>query len=133
MTTVHLHRTRSDKNGTFGVMYLGGKPVAVTCEDPWKYNRRGESCIPEGKYKCVPHSGPKYSNVWEVTGVENRDAILIHAGNTTDDTQGCILVGTKFGELNGKPAVLQSQSALLRLRATLPREFWLHVMKGEPE
>lgn len=131
MTVVVLLRNRSDKNGTFGVLYVNGKAEAVTCEDPWNMNLRNKSCIPEGKYRCVPHSGPKYSNVWEITNVPNRSAILIHHGNTIADTQGCVLVGLRYGELNGLPAVLQSRPAMMKLRSILPREFTLTIMKEE--
>ncbi|HYH63435.1 MAG TPA: DUF5675 family protein [Urbifossiella sp.] len=133
MSDLFLRRTISSDKGTFGVLTRNGKTLCVTCEDPWRDNARGESCIPAGRYRCVGFNGAKYKDVWEVTGVPNRTAILIHAGNTMNDTRGCILVGKRLGEVDGLPAVLDSRSALDALRLTLPREFWLTVIDRSPE
>ena len=127
MMNLTLTRAPSTAHGTFGILTLEGRPLCVTCEDPWKNNRRNESCIPTGTYQCRNHNGKKYTNVWEVTNVPGRKAILIHAGNTTDDTEGCILVGESFDELDGKPAVLRSRVALMKLRGLLPDNFSLTI------
>lgn len=116
---------------TLGKMYVDGKFLCYTLEEPWKDNKRQISCIPEGVYKCVPHDGMKFQNVWEVTNVPNRKAILLHSGNTTDDIEGCILLGMQRGTLKGKPAVLRSKEALLKLRSLyLNKEFQLTIIKG---
>ncbi len=132
MTHLYLNRFAQSDSGTFGVITLDNKPIAVTCEDPWKDNKTGESCIPEGTYKCVPHSGEKYKNVWRLENVPNRTAILIHNGNTIKDTQGCILVGEKLGYVVGRPAILNSKRKLTELQATLPKEFMITInsLKG---
>lgn len=103
---------------TLGVMVDTdtGHFICATLEEPWKENKRQISCIPEGTYVCKPHSGNKFQNVWEVTNVPNRSAVLIHAGNTTDDIEGCILVGMEHGILNHKEAVIRSREALLKIR-----------------
>ena len=124
---VTLKRAAESIEGTFGIMSVAGIPMCVTCEDPWIDNKTNISCIPEGVYKCVPHNGAKYKDVWRLEYVPGRSAILIHAGNTEDDTHGCILVGLTLGELNGKPAILNSRKALDFLRAILPDEFMLEV------
>lgn len=83
-----------------------------TLEDLWKGNQRRVSCIPQGEYQAGPHSGPRFKDVWELKAVQGRSAILIHAGNTEDDTEGCILVGT--GVSKGK--LLNSREAVDHLR-----------------
>ena len=124
---IRLARVTQGENETFGVLLKDDKPLCVTIEDPWKDNQVGISCIPAGTYSVSPHNGRKYRNVWILTNVANRSAILIHAGNTTDDTRGCILVGQYFGELDDKPAVLNSRKVLNWLRKTLPEHFDLKV------
>lgn len=129
---VDLYRTPSTMSGTFGILCINDIPACVTCEDPWRENMRQVSCIPAGTYQCGKFSGTRYTNVWEVKSVPNRTAILIHAGNTMDDTQGCILVGLAFGTLNGKPAVVNSNMALDMLRKRLPDTFTLTIHGKEP-
>lgn len=128
MRTVILERDFSGPEGTFGRLIEHGLHLCYTCEDPWNNNQQGMSCIPEGLYTCSPHSGPKYQNVWQVEGVPGRSAILVHQGNTIDDTQGCILVGASLGEVKGKPAVTGSRVALDKLREHLPMVFKLEVV-----
>ena len=38
------------------------------------------------------------------------------------DIEGCILVGSEFGELNGVPAVLESRKAFNRLQSSVGEE-----------
>lgn len=119
----------SGEEGTFGGIYNSEAiRLCVTCEDPWNDNAKGKSCIPAGIYRVKKFSGTRYKNVWEITGVPGRAAILIHNGNTTDDTQGCVLVGARFGTVNGKRAVLDSVLTLDKLRSILPDEFALEVI-----
>lgn len=94
------------------------RPIA-TLELPWKYNLRNVSCIPEGIYELALHNSSKFGRCFKVCDVHNREAILIHAGNTTRDTEGCILVGLKFGHIRGEEAVLNSKQTLNQLFGTL--------------
>ena len=69
-----------------------------TVEDEWRDNQRGISCIPLGEYRVVPHGWEpvnpfKFKQTWQVTDVPKRTGILFHAGNSFNDTEGCILVG----------------------------------------
>lgn len=131
METLLLNRLRTSDEGTFGELlrdtYSGPLRIAVTCELPWNENLPGLSCIPFGSYLCRPHFGDKFKNVWELAQVPGRSDILIHNGNTVQDTDGCILVGAHFGALAGVPAVLESVCALQRLRNQLPKFFTLKI------
>lgn len=74
-------------------MILGVKHQPIfTLENPQR-STTVDSRIPAGTYQCGPYSSPKFPNVWEITKVPERTAILIHAGNTEKDTTGCVLVG----------------------------------------
>lgn len=127
--TLKLQRVSYRKDCTLGVLYDQEQDLfCCILEEPDLDNQKGISCIPEGEYICKPHSG-KIKDVWEITNVPNRTAILIHSGNTTDDIEGCMLTGRFFGKLKGKTAVLSSKVALEGLRAYigLKNEFKLII------
>ena len=75
-----------------------------TLEPTWRdyqhgaYKIKGKSAIPEGRYAVVISYSPKFKAWLPILlgGPEfNRQwqGIRIHAGNTAEDTEGCILVG----------------------------------------
>lgn len=129
---VHLQRGVMSDEGTFGMLSMDGRPLCVTCEDPWNDNKNNISCIPPGKYECRKYSGTKYKNVWILEGTGHRKAILIHAGNTKKNTEGCILVGARFGVLGGLFAILDSVRTINMLRRTLPDRFTLLISNPNP-
>jgi hypothetical protein len=92
-------------------LLIDGKPSFVTLEDAWKDNAKQVSCIPTGTYKIVRHKSPRFGKTYKVLDVPDRSEILIHAGNTHEDTQGCILVGLMFGVLGAQTAILSSRTA----------------------
>ena len=119
-------------NCTLGALYDSeGDMFLATLEEPNKGNQKGISCIPEGIYNVVPHNGV-VKNVYRLENVPDRSGILIHIGNTTDDIEGCILVGLSHGKLGGKPAVMKSVAAMDSLRShirnrTSKDEFTLQI------
>lgn len=116
MKTAYLIRTYHGDH-TAGILTLtDGNKVLFTCntlELPDKENQRRVSCIPTGTYNVVPYSSAKYKSAYHVENVKNRDAILIHAANTTADLLGCIGVGefSKLGE------IINSRKTLTKLKA----------------
>ena len=106
-----LFKTPEVTRGVFIDDYTG-RILCASLELPWKDNKQDISCIPTGNYICNPYSSGKYKNVYQVMDVENRTYILIHVGNTVNDILGCILPGTKFGNLDGLKAVYSSKVAL---------------------
>jgi len=128
-----LNREASSNHGTLGeILDPGGSHVCYTIERPWLNNDSGTSCIPTGTYTCAPHNSAAHPNVWELENVPGRTAILIHNGNTENDSLGCIIVGSSQGTLNGLPAVLGSKAMLDLLRQKLPSSFVLTITGAEP-
>lgn len=103
-----LIRLEQGQDGTFGVMRLDGRVFCVTLEPPDKGNQADISCIPTGEYVCRRVESPRFGETYEITGVPGRTHILLHPGNVTDDTRGCVLLGKHFGKLRGDRAVLNS-------------------------
>jgi len=120
---VILDRFKETRDGTFGRLILDGKVLCVTLEEPWLGNKSKISCIPAGTYTANKYSGTKFKDVWHVEEVPGRSFILIHAGNTIEDTEGCILVGTRHNSVG----VVESKKALDYLRTVLSKSFTLEV------
>jgi len=125
MKTLTIKRISEIEDGTFGVILDGKTPFAVTLEKNWVDNQKNISCIPAGSYRCVRRLYHKHGYwTFEVMGVPGRTAILIHSGNTEDDSMGCILVGESFGVLKEKTAILSSKEGF--------KEF-MERLKGQDE
>lgn len=128
---------RKDKY-TIGHLYINGKYFCDTLEDPDRglassmsnsqiamKKIKGDTAIPTGLYKITLNvASSKYSNfnkypyakfcngkMPRLLNVPGYEGVLIHAGNTQKDTEGCILVG--MNRQVGK--VLDSQKTFKKL------------------
>lgn len=125
MTTAILDRYAYLHNGTAGVLTVEGQSFA-TVEKPWINNEQFRSCIPEGTYAVKRYSSARFPDTWEIQDVEGRARILIHAGNSPKDVEGCIAVG--MAEDDRDPLwVVGSIPAMNELRKILPDEFDLII------
>lgn len=92
---------------TVGRLYVDGKLYCNTLEDVVRDLDKeakvpGKTAIPDGTYKVIFNWSPKFGrNLPRLLNVPHFDGILIHPGNTADDSAGCILVGknTEVGRL----------------------------------
>jgi hypothetical protein len=127
-----LIRYDEDRDGTFGVLLIDGKPFAATLEPMDRGNARNVSCIPAGEYLCSIVDSPHFGRTFEVQDVPDRDHILFHSGNVIEDTAGCILVGEREGKLRGDRAVLNSGATFRRFLATCSglTEFRLEIVEA---
>lgn len=113
---------------TIGKMSIDGKYVCDTCEDAdrlyyGKPKVKGVTAIPCGRYEVVqnvvsPRFGSRtfYKNLCggclpRLVNVPQFDGVLIHCGNSAQDSDGCILVGKN--KAVGK--VLESQATFTKL------------------
>lgn len=111
MKLVHLKRLEASKECVLGALFVDGKWICQTLENPWLGNASDISCIPTGAYDCWRTESPKYGTTYVVAEVEGRTHILFHWGNTADDTEGCILLGMQPGNIGCKRAVIHSKIA----------------------
>lgn len=116
---------------TIGKLYIDTHYFCDTCEDRARDIERegkeyGKTAIPYGTYKVtLGVQSPKYSQRasydWckgylpRLLNVPHFEGILIHAGNTAEDSAGCILVGEN--KVVGK--VINSMATLKRLYGIL--------------
>ena len=100
-----------------GLLKYGENLSLWTLECPWRENQIFTSCVPDGSYAVVAFDSADHPGCWVLTPVQDRNGILIHIGNTVEDTQGCILVG-QFQEPG---RVTNSRDALRQLNYTLNR------------
>lgn len=114
---------------TIGKMYIDGQYLCDTIEDTDRGLTQtmtsqqiavkkvyGKTAIPTGRYKVTLTFSNKFKRVLPlVNDVIGFLGIRIHAGNTADDSLGCIIVG----ENKIKGGVVNSKVTLERLMAKL--------------
>lgn len=122
MTMLTLIRNQVCSERTMGVIEDAPRKI-YTLELPYRNNHPFTSCIPPGVYGVVPHYSSSKGKCFKVLGVPHRSEVLIHVGNTVDDTEGCILVGFTLAP----SAVFQSKKALEYLLDTYPNGFTLSI------
>ena len=120
-----LRRIARRDTYTIGKLYIDGVYFCDTCEDkdrglkqslPASVNKamkkKGATAIPTGRYQVtLKVKSPRFSQKKQydfckgylprLINVPGFEGVLIHIGNTSNDTEGCILVGrnTKVGKV----------------------------------
>ena len=111
-----------------------GKKLCDTLEPIWRNYDGGElkipkkSAIPEGTYRVVTTYSLRFRKYLPLlVGVPGFEGVRIHAGNTSRDTEGCILVGQNLQV--GK--VLWSRITLEKLMKLIEneKEIYLTIKK----
>lgn len=119
---LQLVRNNTWKQYTEGKLYLDGVYFCDTLEDTdrgldqsmseFEIKRRkiyGQTCIPSGEYKVILNMSPRFKKILpRILDVKGFEGILMHAGNTVQDSSGCILLGTKSSDgvlINSRKAV----------------------------
>lgn len=128
-----LTRKEMEKKQTLGELEIAESGNVIfsckTIELPWLGNQRNISCIPTGTYKVVKRTSERYGTHFQVLNVPDRAMILIHAGNYYTQTQGCILVGSGFQDINQDNVrdVVESKKTLQRIYSLMPDQFELKI------
>lgn len=80
---------------TAGSLLINGRFFCYTLEDQERASKIwGRTAIDRGRYQVVMTYSNRFKKVLPLLlNVPNFEGVRIHAGNTADDTEGCILVG----------------------------------------
>lgn len=129
------------KDSMPGQMLVDGVYVCHTLEDEPRVKKvKGETAIPAGTYVVtLRHEGgfhEKYAKLYPemhqgmlwIRDVPGFEFILIHQGNTDDDTAGCVLVGEDLVEIGGEHLLRNSAVAYRKLYPMVAEA----LQRGEP-
>lgn len=120
---LRLKRVFQNDKYTIGNLYWDDMYLCDTLEPPVKV---AHPCIPKGTYEIkYLYSGKFGCDMPTLMNVNGRLGILIHTGNTPDDTKGCILVGRNT--MVGK--VLRSKTTFYYLTSILKGFIFLNGCK----
>lgn len=127
-----LRRTAKRDSYTIGRLYIDGVYFCDTIEDKdrglsdsmseqeiRKRKVYGRTAIPTGTYSVSITYSPRFAKKLPLLeNVKGFTGIRIHAGNTADDSSGCIIVG----ENKRKGMVINSRATLEKLLAELKNQ-----------
>jgi hypothetical protein len=97
-----------------------GMPV-----EKWKIP--SETAIPVGRYVVKKTMSNRFGKLmWQLMDVPGYEGVRIHSGNTSHDTEGCLIVGKERNEKEGEVSGSRIGLAALDMRLD---NAWTH---GEP-
>jgi len=107
---IKIRRFEFGTTYTIGKMYIDGVYHCFTLEDKIREAKvQNATAIPYGTYTVViDHSTRFNRDMPHILNVPGFEGVRIHTGNTSADTEGCILVGTTWA---GKDFVGNSKIA----------------------
>jgi hypothetical protein len=117
---ITLHRNDSVAGATVGTLHIDGAFACHTLEDEvrevpgqpveaWKV--KGATAIPAGQYVVALQDSARFgADTLTLLDVPGFQYIRMHAGNTANDTEGCVLLGMRATEASlvggtSRPAV----------------------------
>lgn len=119
-------RYNSAENHTNSLLLINGRFECYGLEDEFRHSKvYGETRIPDGKYyvdfrrvggfhnRYKRRFGSWHKGMLEIQDVPNFKYVLIHIGNTDEDTSACYLVGDTNSR--GENFISNSASAYKRL------------------
>lgn len=126
---IQVNRIARKDGYTIGRMSLNGEYFCDTLEDTDRglnstmssdeilsKKRKGITAIPTGEYDVILTFSPRFKRVLPLLlSVKGYEGVRVHAGNTAEDTEGCLLVG----ENKEKGKVLNSRATLEKLMSVL--------------
>jgi len=131
MQLVLQREVLSDKS-TIGKLSVNEERLGWTLEDavlPIGVKVYGKTAIPEGRFRVVIDRSARFKRLMpHILDVPGFEGVRIHAGNTSEDTEGCILIGLQ----KGVDSIGRSQAAMAlfmpKLEAALQDgEVWIDI------
>jgi hypothetical protein len=97
-----LLRKTYDDTSTIGELMVDGEFQCYVLEDRVRAEGvkvKGQTAIPAGSYDVLMTFSNRFQKVMPlINAVPNFDGVRIHPGNTSADTEGCLLVGKTEGK-----------------------------------
>ena len=116
-----VNRTTLEPTYTIGKLFVNGEYFCDTLEDTVRDKNKdgkldekkvfGKTAIPYGTYKVELRYSPHFKRIMpHIMNVPDFEGVLIHSGNTPEDTEGCLLVGknTIKGEITHSREIFNS-------------------------
>jgi hypothetical protein len=125
-----LKRTDFTNDSTIGELSINGKFECFTLEDKVRPVKiAGITAIPAGSYEVVITFSERFQvQLPLLLNVPNFDGIRIHAGNTSKNTDGCILVGqSKQTDFIGTSRVALDALFKKLKRASTVEKIFIHI------
>ena len=126
MKIVELIRIKCSSYGTVGMLLINNNPFCLTLEPRWMQNQKFLSSIPAESYMCERFDSPTHGETFRITNVCGREHIMFHAGNTTEDTSGCVLLGEQW-----KSGLFRSRAAMKSFMTELEGESVFYLIVRE--
>ena len=99
---IEVNRIFKASNYTIGELSVNNNYICDTLEDKVRVDGEkvyAETAIPTGAYTLVSSYSNRFKKVMpEILNVPNFSGIRIHCGNSSKDTEGCLLVGKWDGK-----------------------------------
>ena len=136
LEVIRFNKEEDSTNGILFDITNERKFLCYTLEDESREEKvYGETCIPEGEYcinfrreggyhaKYDKRFADIHMGMLEVCDVPNFKYILIHCGNTDEDTAGCLLVGDtqENNDIKKNGFIGKSTAAYMRLYPSIAK------------
>ena len=96
---IEVKRFEFKDTHTVGKLYINGSYECFTLEDAVRNGTKviGKTAIPIGTYKVIIDASTRFKkDMPHILDVPDFTGVRIHAGNTSADTDGCILLGSTW-------------------------------------
>lgn len=131
-----LSRQEQLPSWTRGSLFINGRHECYTCEDEIREEKvAGATAIPPGHYQVIITDSPRFKRRLPILlAVPGFSGIRIHSGNTSKDTEGCILPGRGFLPTGVTQSLIAFDLLFAKLDSALlnGEEIWLEIKNPSP-